>query len=630
MLVTLSACSGGGGSVNTPRDAGTTSLGSSPQALAGGFVTTAAIGRKNKKHRPEETRRDGIKSSLLSGYAAAEMGAEKKRRGHNKTSAEQQHLSDVAALMSKSAGTRAAQAGTASGALVLYDTAGPYGFLGQLYAAGTSNLAGHFGGFKAEPITSYTSGQINQYAALIYAGSTYSSSITDFPAAFYADIATTTKPILWMGDNIWNYANAIGPTAFETKYGWDATNSYFTPNATSVAYKGQSLTRTFPAGTDQGVIAAAICSGGCAATTYPTVTTLASAVTPSATSFPWAVRSSNLTYIGEVPFAYVSESDRVIALHDLLFDALAPTTATRHRALVRLEDIDAGCDPNDLINAANYLFGQGVPFSVSVIPQYVDPQGVDSGTGVPTYQSLAQMPAAMLAAIKYALTKGGTLVDHGYTHQYSAGGGPTGVGGAYVPGSAVNNPYDGISADDAEFFQASVNAQNSVVWTAPIPGDSTAWASGRVNAALAEFAAVKLPKPTMWDTPHYFGTDVDYRAIATKIPARYERSLYFGGVIAGGPANYNQYIGQFFPYKVTDIYGTTVIPENLGDYEADAENNNPPRLAPQLILNAQNNLAVRDGVASFFYHPFNGTAPLAQIVTGIKSLGYTFVAASSL
>jgi uncharacterized protein YdaL len=348
------------------------------------------------------------------------------------------------------------------------------------------------------------------------------------------------------------------------------------------------------------------------------------------TSFPWAVRSGNLTYIGEVPFAYVSESDRIVALHDLLFDALAPTTPTRHRALVRLEDIDAGDDPNDLINAANYLFSQGVPFSMAVIPQYVDPQGVDSGTGVPTYLSLAQAPPALLSAIKYALTKGGTLVDHGYTHQYSASGGPTGVGGTYVAGIAANNPYDGISADDAEFFGATVNPQNYVVWTGPLPADSTPWAQARVNAALAEFAAVRLPQPVFWDTPHYFGTDLDYRAVATKIPARYERSLYFQGTLSGTAPNYGNYIGQFFPYKVKDIYGTTVIPENLGDYEPTAENNNPPRLPAQIVQNAQDNLVVRDGVASFFYHPYYGATPLSQIVTGIKALGYTFVSPSSL
>ena len=73
------------------------------------------------------------------------------------------------------------------------------------------------------------------------------------------------------------------------------------------------------------------------------------------------------------------------------------------------------------------------------------------------------------------------------------------------------------------------------------------------------------------------------------------------------------------------------MPENLGNEELDAFNNNPPRSPADIIANAQANLVVRDGFASFFWHPFlvsdprAGTAHLPQIVQGIKALGYTFV-----
>ena len=78
------------------------------------------------------------------------------------------------------------------------------------------------------------------------------------------------------------------------------------------------------------------------------------------------------------------------------------------------------------------------------------------------------------------------------------------------------------------------------------------------------------------------------------------------------------------------------MPENLGNEELDAFNTNPPRLPADVIANAQANLVVRDGFASFFWHPYlvsdprAGTAHLRQIVQGIKALGYTFVSASSV
>jgi hypothetical protein len=59
-------------------------------------------------------------------------------------------------------------------------------------------------------------------------------------------------------------------------------------------------------------------------------------------------------------------------------------------------------------------------------------------------------------------------------------------------------------------------------------------------------------------------------------------------------------------------------------------NNNPPRLPADIIHNAQVNLAVTQGVASFFYDPNEPLSNLQQIVTGIKALGYTFVSPTSL
>ena len=59
----------------------------------------------------------------------------------------------------------------------------------------------------------------------------------------------------------------------------------------------------------------------------------------------------------------------------------------------------------------------------------------------------------------------------------------------------------------------------------------------------------------------------------------------------------------------------------------------PPRSHPRLPTkyhNAQVNLAVTQGVASFFFHPTYPLSDLQQIVAGIKALGYTFVSPASL
>ena len=73
-----------------------------------------------------------------------------------------------------------------------------------------------------------------------------------------------------------------------------------------------------------------------------------------------------------------------------------------------------------------------------------------------------------------------------------------------------------------------------------------------------------------------------------------------------------------------------MIPEDLGNYEPVPLNNHPARFPADMIATAQRDLAVRDGFASFFYHPYYGLDQLVQTVNGIRNLGYTFVTPTSV
>ena len=525
--------------------------------------------------------------------------------------------------------------GSSGGAttLVLYDSTNTWGYLGQLYAMAAGNLASHFGQVTAEPVASYVAGQVSNYTATIYIGSTYDEPL---PVAFLNDVLSTTHPVIWAADNIWQLTGAVGgsaDTAFIAKYGWDPSQSYFdtTDNPVTISYRGQTFTRN---GANGATILAPDITSPAAVTVLGTAnctdsTGAAVACAPIAqatgTSFPWAIRSANLTYVGEVPFSYISETDRYVAFSDLLFPALAPTAAPSHRALVRLEDVDPTADPAALRQFADYLYSQHVPFSVGVIPEYTDPKGYYNGGKKQTI-TLAQEPA-LVSALKYMQSKGGTIIEHGFTHQYSN----------------IANPYNGVTGDDAEFYRAQCSVtqqppysfdtpcQNTdyIVWTGPLPGDSSSWAAGRVQAGRSLFGKAGLSQPAIWETPHYFASAADYAGIGTIYSTRYEREIFPSGLL-GGSLDYGHIFGQFFPYVVHDAYGEKVIPENLGNYEPVETNNNPPRLPADIIHNAQVNLAVTQGVASFFFHPTYPLSDLQQIVAGIKGLGYTFVSPTGL
>jgi uncharacterized protein YdaL len=480
--------------------------------------------------------------------------------------------------------------------LILYDHAGKWAWLGELNATLTANLVGHFGPWKAEPVTDYQPGELGGYAATIYLGSDYGESL---PKPFEDDVLRTSRPVIWVADNISELERRASD--FRTRYGWE-TSVLDHSAVPEVVYKGRALTRWTH--NSDGIMRYA-------ALDPSRVRVLARAVRADGSSFPWAVRSRNLTYVGEMPFTYTSETDRYLVFADLLFDALAPQTRVRHRALIRLEDINPESNPRELRRAAAYLHAQHIPFGFGVSPEYRDPQG---HYGPPPQLSLRQSPR-VVAALRYLERMGGVLVDHGYTHQWDGG----------------SNPYDGVTGDDVEFYRVTESPDGQIHDVGPLPEDtSVTWAEHRIVAADQAFVAAGLGPARIFEFPHYTASVLDYRAVAYRFPVRWERSDYFAGLLTKGPIQYQHVEGQFFPYVVHDVYGSKVLPENIGDIAPVTWHTYKEHLPGDVIRAARANLVVRDGFAAFYFHPYLPLGYLKRTIEGIKAAGYTFVSPASL
>jgi len=492
---------------------------------------------------------------------------------------------------------QALQGGASAGLLVLYDTSSDYGWLGELYAICARTLASRLGPVATKPVGQYLPGELSTYDGAIYIGSSFDEPI---PVAFLDDVLADTTPVLWTSANVWQLIDHAAD--FQTSHGFDVTWFDLSP-VSEVIYKGTSLERD--ASNAAGLVDVAIADA-------KVVQTLATAVRTDGSTLPWAVRAKKLTYVAEIPFSFIGQDDRYLAWCDLLFDTFAPKTPVRHRALLRLEDVNPTQEPLAFRAMVDFLYAEKVPFSIALIPLYVDGLG-SLNNGVPQTVHWKDRPA-MQAAIKYATLRGGTVIMHGYTHQLGT----------------LKNPYSSVTSDDFEFFLTHIDAKDNVVYDGAVPGDSAEWAASRVQAGLAELQAAGFPVPTIFEYPHYAGSAVDSKAIRAIIGTAYHAGIFFGGDLGLTAPNPAHTVSLFYPFKVQDVYGWTVIPENLGNYEPAAYNNHPPRLAKDLIQSAKSNLVVRDGVASFFFHPYYPLAELKAIVAGIKAAGYTFVSAQAL
>lgn len=512
--------------------------------------------------------------------------------------------------------------------LVLYDGTGTDSEDAELYGIEAGNLATHFGEAKVAVVGDYTADMMKDFDAVVYIGT---DSKAKLPKAFLTDVLKGTVPVLWVDQNIDSLVgDEPGSIAeFVSRYGWDPTAPLKVSNdqVKSVSYKDRSVHRNTlnaddvysPRIVEPGK-ARTLATIACGAPQHPVPCDVSGE--PPMTGLPWAVRSGNLTYVAETPLNYIDENDLYLIFSDLYYDLLAPGTEPVRQAAIRLEDVGPEADPNDLRKVADYLHDAGVPFQVAVYSvQVARIPGKNGWYGL----SLLDRPK-VVEALKYMQARGGTLIQHGTTHQFGT----------------LNNPYSGRSGEDYEFYRygctdtarppykfGECKADSYITKIGPVAQDSVEQWVTRIEQGRQVMIDAGLGTPTIFETPHYSASVNAYAAMATVYKARYEQSDYYAGMISGKKIT-TRSDSQQFPYTVHDIYGTTVYPENLGNITVTEQNNHAIRDPQYIIDRAKANLVVRESTASFFFHPYLSLDLLKQTVTGIKDLGYTFVPVGDL
>ncbi len=524
--------------------------------------------------------------------------------------------------------------------LILYDNNGPYAYMGKEMAILLQNLLGHFDPqITAIPATDYHANALQNYDILFYLGTTDDSpNLTDDTAqkahyaAFLHDVALTDKPVVWSNYNLalleeaWD-ENGWDQTTFAQKYGF-TLQGVSDEKYNRVRYKDTELYKgvvpfKLPGADVTDCIHEGDNSYDCATElnlvkiedndTARVVATTYSTLEPANGPKPYVVHSKNFWFIGDLPMTYMSEEDRYLAFADLLHDMIGiEHNNVPRRALVRLEDISAGVKPEDVAAVTGLLDSKQIPYTMAVIPQYEDPLGAEhNGKAV----SISMADSPVREVLYHATTQGlGSIVQHGYTHQFDA----------------IPNPYDGVTADDFEFMRVIDEGHGIYNYVGPTGNDSGPWAKARIdkgrqilhNCGLEAFG---------WEAPHYMAGPNHYRAIRETYPIQYSRMIYFPNENSDDPAIRYKFIGQFFPYCIKhDLYGYFIVPEDLMNVEAHPNPGYHKLMPADIIRHAKKLKVVRDGVASFFYHPFLGTEYLKEIVEGVEKEGYHFVPATSL
>ncbi|WP_295798386.1 DUF2334 domain-containing protein [uncultured Microbulbifer sp.] len=511
--------------------------------------------------------------------------------------------------------------------LVLYDApAGvPYAKLGYTYAIMLSNVLGHFNAdITLMDVSSYAAGELDNHDASFYLGSYFDNPL---PQAFLVDASNTTKPLVWFRYNIWQLAwnsaysfSQVFGLSFYGLRGLDSQPSENNPSPgffDTVSYKDRSLIKYYDYNVESGVINSDPDVGWMGitdSTKSETVVNISNSVTGE--SIPYISRSGNFWYFADLPLSYIGPRDRYLVLCDILHDVLEIDHPPSRYSMLRIEDVAALVNFRNIRRLSDFLSDRGIPFTITAVPFYRDPAGVfNQGIAQEIYMADSE---AMLSSLNYAVERGAKISLHGYTHQYRE----------------EPNPYSGVTGDDFEFWHIPNNA--------PVSEDSEAWATQRMLSGYYELLENGF-MPYTWTTPHYQASPNAYRAFGTLFESRYERSLYYTSTSpelnrdTNDPAR-DFAAGQFFPYPISrDFYGAKIYPENLGNIEYDIREIDPASFIDysweEVYLNAVYAGVIRDGVASFFFHPFwlerslgvHGFSDFRNLVNGISDLGYEWV-----
>ncbi len=511
--------------------------------------------------------------------------------------------------------------------LIAYDSepSSEFGKLGLAYAIVLRNLIGHFDlAVELVEVDSYVPGSLNDYRATFYLGSFFDNKI---PREFLRDAVASKNTLVWFKYNLWALTDET-ELGFVAKHGFrsGSVKGFNVPPSSEVqepgffdkiTYKSKDFIKhyQYDAETGKGIadpdLGTIIIENPAKLRTWVSITNQ-----KTAEQNPYIVQSDNFWYVGDIPFSFMGPRDRYLVLADMLHDMLDVAHEESHHALVRLEDVNAKTPTKSLLALTDHLAEKNIPFSIAVIPRYLDPLGVsNNGEAEDIMFSEA---TSLINTLKYMTENGGSIVMHGYTHQYGN----------------IRNPENALSGTDYEFW--------NVVDNQLIDGETQQSLLEVLDQGLTDLTASGFA-PYAWTTPHYQASPLAYKTFPERFDATYQRVVYYTADnpdLHSAEAGKDFAIGQFFPYLIhEDYYGQRVIPENIGNIQVHLDikvNNSYSEDCDDLLENARYASVVRDGVASFFFHPFllDGSEDDAGLETfkcltdGISDLGFSWIGGS--
>lgn len=292
------------------------------------------------------------------------------------------------------------------------------------------------------------------------------------------------------------------------------------------------------------------------------------------------------------------DSRQVTLFAEALHDMFQIDHEEKYVGYIRLEDVHPLVDPEPLKEIANLLNERNIPFMVAVIPIYTK-----QGTGERI--TFADSPK-LVKVLKHIQKTGGSIVLHGYTHQFRSS--ETGEGFEFWD-VENNTPIYGL--EDEPFtlksehdFSSKAEFEN---YLNNLKEFERTYTETKINKGLDELAKYGL-YPLAFEAPHYTMSQHGYEILSKYF------STYVGQVQL---SDQNWEIMDTAPYITTPsfLHGMELLPETMGYVRPHDQ-----QAVKKIIDRTERIQLNRDGIFSVFYHPYLGFERFEELLAEIEKL----------
>lgn len=311
-------------------------------------------------------------------------------------------------------------------------------------------------------------------------------------------------------------------------------------------------------------------------------------------SYPIMVEKKGSYYYG----LDTIDSSQAMLFAEALHDVFKIEHEKIHPGYIRLEDVHPLMDPKPLKEIADMLKEKHIPYMVAVIPIYTNPI-----TGKKT--TFADSPK-LLKVLKQIQKDGGSIVLHGYTHQYRAS--ETGEGFEFWDvenNSPIYFPeHEKLTLKEVKDFPAEEEYENYI---SELKAHEREYTEAKINKGIDELAKYGL-YPLAFEAPHYTMSQYGYEILSDYF------STYVGQVQL---SDRDWRIMGDSPYITSSsfLHGMNLLSETMGYIEPADE-----YTVQKMMDNTGRIKIVRDGILSAFYHPYLGSEKFKELLNELEQL----------